>query len=171
MVKNNLIVYNSYLQLKSFKLILVRAFCRGEFNKEFGSGLLWTVWSQSGSSLLFPSFTHTCSHSPHVRARAFSIAGFDDLTDREIRQREMVLSAKITESKHARLGRRHLDVSGHICVTKYTCTLHSYTATFFLLIITFVITNDIPENDFSKSTLDFNDCLSFASPWLISFAP
>lgn len=107
----------------------------------------------------------------HTRARAFSIAGFDDLTDREIRQREMVLSAKITESKHARLGRRHLDVSGHICVTKYTCTLHSYTATFFLLIITFVITNDIPENDFSKSTLDFNDCLSFASPWLISFAP
>lgn len=68
MVKNNLIVYNSYLQLKSFKLILVRAFCRGEFNKAFGSGLLWTVWSQSGSSLLFASFTHTCSHS---RARIF----------------------------------------------------------------------------------------------------
>lgn len=85
--------------------------------------------------------THT-----HVYARAFSIAGFGELTVREIRQREMVLSAEITESKHARLGRRHLDVSGHMCVTEYTCTLYSYTATFFLLIITFVITNDIPEN-------------------------
>lgn len=65
----------------------------------------------------------------HVRARAFSIAGFGDFTDRKIRQREMVLSAEITESKHSRIN-----LVADTSMYQGTCVSQSAHAPFILIL-------------------------------------